>query len=139
MTIKHLSIAVIDPKRAAETLAELTQGNVRPFPPVQGAYACLWPDWNGQFIEFYPLGVRLVPTNEGADFQRLEHSSEFSSTHINLDTDLSGEEVKTIADRYGYKYFFRPADGGPLHEIWIENTLLIELVTRDLRVRSPYV
>jgi len=133
MTIKHLSIGVNEPKRAAEAMAELTRGNVRPFSPVKGAYVCLWPDWNGQFIEFYPKQIQLVPTDEGAEFRAFEKIPEFSSTHINLDTDLSGEGVKAIANRYGFKHFFRPADGGPLHEVWIENTLLIELVTKDLR------
>ena len=94
---------------------------------------CLWPDWSGQFVEFYPKVVQLVPTSEGAEFQRVDKTSEFSSTHINLDTDLKGDEVKTIANRFGYKHYFRPSDGGPLHEVWIENSILIELVTKDLR------
>ena len=133
MSIKHLSIGVNDPKHAAEAVAELTKGNVQSFHPVKGAYVCLWPDWSGQFVEFYPKKVRLVPTAEGAEFQTVENSSEFSATHINLDTDLTGEEIKAIAGGYGYKYYFRPSDGGPLHEVWIENALLIELVTKDLR------
>lgn len=131
--IKHLSLGVVDPKRAADALAELTHGNVRPFHPVKGAFVCLWPDWNGQFIEFYPKNIRLVPTSQGADFKSFENDPEFSSTHVNLETDLTGDTVKAIAARYNYEYYFRPKDGGPLHEIWIENTLLVELVTKDLR------
>jgi len=131
--LKHISLGVKDPQRAADALAELTKANVRPFHPVNGAYVCLWPDWSGQFVEFYPKQVRLVPTAEGADFQSVGDSTEFSSTHINLDTDLTGDEVKAIADRYCFKHLFRPSDGGPLHEVWIENALLIELVTKDLR------
>ncbi len=133
MVIKHLSLGVKDPKRAADAVAELTKGNVESFHPVKGAYVCLWPDWSGQFVEFYPKGVQLVPTAEGAEFQWVHIIPEFSSTHINLDTDLTGDEVKAIVARYGYKHYFRPRDGGPLHEVWIENAMLIELVTKDLR------
>lgn len=132
-TIKHLSIGVKDPKRAANALAELTKGNVDSFHPVKGAFVCLWPDWDGQFVEFYSSDVHLVPTDEGADFRSIKAISHFSSTHINIETALTGAEVKVIADRYGYKHFFRPIHGGPLHEVWIDNELLIELVTKDLR------
>lgn len=131
--LRHLSIGVNDPKRAAEAVAQLTKGNVQSFHPVKGAYVCLWPDWSGQFVEFYPKEVQLVPTAEGAEFRSVHNIPEFSSTHINLDTDLTGNEVKSIAARYEYKHYFRPSDGGPLHEVWIENSILIELVTRDLR------
>jgi len=131
--LKHLSVGVKDPKQAADALAELTGGNVRPFRPVKGAYVCLWPDWSGQFIEFYPSGTVLVPTDDGADFRKTTNRSEFRSIHINLDTELTGNEVKTIAGRYGFRHVFRPSDGGPLHEVWIENALLIELVTKDLQ------
>jgi hypothetical protein len=133
VVIKHLSLGVKDPKRAADAVAELTKGNVESFHPVKGAYVCLWPDWSGQFIEFYPKEVQLVPTEKGAEFQSGKGTSEFSSTHINVRTDLTGDEVNVIAGRYGYKHYFRPRDGGPLHEVWIENVLLIELVTKDLR------
>ena len=132
-TLRHISIGVKDPKHAATVLAELTLGKVQPFSPVKGGYVCLWPDWDGQFIEFYPEGTMVIPTDEGADFEIGKDLSEFSPVHMNLDTDLTGEEVKAIAARYGYKYHFRPRDGGPLHEVWIENSLLIELVTKDLR------
>lgn len=131
--LRHLSIGVDNPKRAADAVAELTNGNVQSFHPVKGAYVCLWPDWSGQFVEFYPNGVQLVPTAEGSEFQNAKNAPEFSSTHINLDTDLIGDEVKVIAARYGYKHHFRPSDGGPLHEVWIDNSILFELVTKDLR------
>jgi hypothetical protein len=136
VVIKHLSLGVKDPKRAADAVAELSKGNVESFHPVKGAYVCLWPDWRGQFVEFYPKEIQLLPTAEGAEFQSVRNTSEFSSTHINLETDLTGDEVETIAGRYGYHHFFRPGDGGPRHEVWIENTLLIELVTKDLRQRE---
>ena len=125
--LRHLSIGVNDPKRAVEAVAALTRGNVQSFHPVKGAYVCLWPDWDGQFVEFYPETVQLVLTDEGADFQPGENTSKFSSTHLNLETDLTGEEVKNIAARFGYKHHFQlqqlelqlPAGrGSPPHSAW---------------------
>jgi len=63
MTIKHLSIGVNEPNRAAEAMSELTRGNVRPFSPVKGAYVCLWPDWNGQFDVLYYVASDHVRGN----------------------------------------------------------------------------
>ena len=131
--LKHLSIGVGEPKRAAQALAELTRGKVDEFHPVTGGYVCLWPDWSGEFIEFYPKQVRLVPTGQGAEFKSVRETFEYYATHINLETALTSDEVKKTAARFGYKYHFRPANGGPLHEVWIENALLVELVTQDLK------
>ena len=130
--LRHLSIGVNDLKRVAEAVAQLTKGNVQSFLPVKVAYVCLWPDWSGQFVEFYPKGVQLVPTAEGAEFHWIHNIPECSSTHINLNTELTGEEVKSIATRYGYKHYFRTSGGGPFYEVWIENSILVELVTKDL-------
>ncbi len=131
--IRHLSIGVNDPKQAAEAVAELTRGKVSPFHPVKNGYVCLWSGWAGQFIEFYPKDIRLVLTNEGADFQRSPITDAFHSTHLNLTTDLTGDEVKNIAKKYSYHHYFRPSNGGPLHEVWIDDQFLLELVTKELQ------
>lgn len=130
--ISHLSVGVSNPKRAAEALAELTHGELRPFTPVPGAFACLWGGWEGQFVEIYPKNVQVIPTDEGADFTEDKEASKFGSVHINLRVDLTGDQVKTLAKKYGYTYHFRPYGGGPLHEVWLENELMVELVTKDL-------
>ena len=132
--IKHLSVGVIDPKRAAECLANLSEGTIEPFHPVEEAYVCLWGGWEGEFVEFYPKQVHLRPTSQGAEFdETLAKVPDYAATHINLDVDLTGDEVIAIAKEYEFQHHFRPSHGGPLHEVWIENELLVELVTKDLR------
>ena len=99
-TLKHISIGVKDPKHAVTVLAELTMGKVLPFSPVKGGYACLWPDWEGQFIEFYPKGTVVVPTDEGADFETGKEAAEFTKKlvegkRIRLEFDIQQR------DKYG--------------------------------------
>ena len=56
--IHHLSIAAQDPKRAADTLAELMGGTAVPFPPNPGSFFALQLDEHGSGVEVYPAGTR---------------------------------------------------------------------------------
>lgn len=130
--LKHVSIGVDDPKKAAEAVAELTEGKASPFHPVENGWVCLWNGWDGEFIEFYPSGTHLVLTEHGAEFQGFKEERKTCATHINLSVACTGKDVQEIAKRYGYTSYFRPSDGGPLWEVWLDNSVLIELVTSDL-------
>lgn len=132
--LKHLSCAVANPRRAADALAKLTQGQVEPFHPLPGAFVCLWGGWENQFVELYPKGKGIVPGDgdDGGDFADVDSFTR-GSVHLNLDTEVSAEEIKKIAAEFGYRYCYRPKSGGPLHEVWLENELLVELVSPELR------
>ena len=127
-----MSMGVTDPKKVAEALAAMTEGTVDTFHPVEGAYVCLWGGWEGQFIELYPKDTVLTLTPGGAEFETRAKAAGPGSTHINLEVSATGEEIIQLAKRYGLKHHFRPDHGGPLHEIWFGEELMVELVTSDL-------
>jgi hypothetical protein len=66
--IYHLSIAAIQPRRVADVLAELWNGEVFPFPAVaKGSFAVLAGDDRNSLIEIYPLGTELVLEADSSD------------------------------------------------------------------------
>jgi len=129
--LKHLSLAVRNPKAAAEKLAELTEGQAVPFHPVTGGWVCLWGGWDNQFVEFYPKGTVIFNSGEGGDF-RDDPKAEGQPVHLNLSVGGSTADVVALAKRLGCPYHFRPGDGGPLHEVWLEEDFMVEIVTPDL-------
>jgi len=63
--INHISIAVKEPKRVAEVLAEIWNGVVYPFPPAPGSFIVLADDGRGTAVEITPAGTVLVTTLYG--------------------------------------------------------------------------
>ena len=90
----HLSVAVQDPKRCAEILAELTGGETEVFSPLKGSYVCLWGGWEGQFIEFYPAGTILKETASGCEFAIRPLKKRSHGIHLNITTQKSLGETK---------------------------------------------
>ncbi len=129
--LKHLSLAVRDPKTVADKLAKLTQGEPAPFHPVPGGWVCLWGGWEGQFVEFYPKGTVVYLSDEGGDF-KTDSKAHGQPVHLNLSIGGSTEDVVALAKKLGCPYHFRPGSGGPLHEVWLEQDFMVELVTPDL-------
>ena len=62
--INHISIAVNDPERVANVLAEIWDGVVYPFPPAPDSYIVLANDGRGTAVEVTPAGTVLVPGDE---------------------------------------------------------------------------
>lgn len=59
--INHISIAVNDPERVANVLAELWDGMVLPFPPAPNSFFVLADDGKGTAVEISPSGTVLIP------------------------------------------------------------------------------
>ena len=72
-----------------------------------------------------------VPTEEHeAKFVQSGSMPEFVATHLNVNTDLSVEEVKEIAEREGWRCFVANRGEGlfQLIELWIENRFMVEVM-----------
>jgi hypothetical protein len=66
--IFHLSIAAAQPRRVANVLAAIWEGELLPFPPVAtGSFAVMAGDERNSLIEVYPLGTELAPADGDAD------------------------------------------------------------------------
>ena len=139
--IHHFSIPAHDTARVARVLAELMGGTALPFRgPLAGAFMVAQGDAHGTAIEIYPEAVILKP---GADAQPMvfDHAplaAHAGAFHALLSVPVARAVVEAIGNREGWRtrFFGRAAPGKPpafhVIEFWVENRILLELVTADL-------
>lgn len=147
--INHISIAVNNPEKVANVLAELWNGFVVPFPPCPGSFMVFADDGRGSAVEVTPVDTILVP-GEGlpseenfdantpteefeAKFVKSDFVPRYSPTHLNINTQLSEAEVKEIAKREGWRTLTCNRDRGlfQLIELWIEDRFMLEVMTPE--------
>jgi hypothetical protein len=149
--INHISIAVADPERVANVLAEIWDGMVYPFPPAPNSYIVLANDGRGTAVEVTPAGTVLVPGEGLPDESDVNASTEeyearfvksdlvpkYVATHLNINTKKSIEEIREIAKREGWRVFVANRDNGlfQLIEVWVENTFMLEVMTPEQTAR----
>lgn len=145
--INHISIAVNEPERVANFLAEIWDGIVYPFPPAPDSFFVLANDGKGTAVEISPAGTVLVP-GEGlpdendpdantseyeAKFVQSEFVPRYVATHMNINTKKTIDEVRAIAKREGWRVLVCNRGGGlfQLIEVWVENTFMLEVMTPE--------
>jgi hypothetical protein len=142
--IHHVSIPARDPEHVARVLAELLGGYYGPFiGPIPGAWAVYQDDAYGSGIEVYTEQTTLVP-GEGDEqgSARMAEPARHSPFHALISTKLDRAAIERIGAREGWRtrHFWRgPGDVRlfELYEVWVENRILLELVTEDML--APYV
>lgn len=158
--INHISIAVENPEKVANVLAELWNGMVIPFPPCPNSFIALANDGRGSGVEVTPLNTILIP-GEGlppeesfdantlteeyeAKFVASDFTPRYTATHLNINTPLNEQRVKEIANREGWRVLTCNRGEGlfQLIEVWIENRFMLEVMTpeqtaRYIEVTSP--
>ncbi|WP_271252237.1 hypothetical protein [Pseudanabaena sp. Chao 1811] len=130
--IHHLSIAVANPFRVAKILAELMNGQFFEFPIHQGAYIAIADDTYGTAIEILPQKAVWVAGMTEVEVKETEQAPALHSVHAAISVPISRERIEEIGIREGWLVRF--CDRGPfqLIEFWLENSLLIELITDDM-------
>ena len=138
--IHHASIPAENPRRVAKVLAELLGGRSLPFPGLDGAFWTGPGDANGTMIDVYPSTTYLVPGRgeEPVDF-RDGAKPMFSAWHLLVSVAVPTSRIFEIATREGWRSarVERQEGAFELVELWIENRVLIELVTPE--GRAAYV
>jgi hypothetical protein len=156
--INHISIAVNDPKKVADVLAEIWDGLVYPFPPAPGSFFVLANDGKGTAVEITPAGTVIVPGEGEPDENDLGAATEeyearfvksdlvprYVATHLNINTRKSIDEIRAIAKREGWRVLVANRGEGlfQLVEFWVENSFMIEVMTpeqtaRYIEITSP--
>ncbi|MBD2570001.1 hypothetical protein [Anabaena lutea] len=133
--IHHISISVQNPQHVAEVLAEVINGKSFPFFPHPGSYMVLPLDEHGTGIEVYPFKTELVPGrgNEQVQFVETANSSGFTATHAAVSVSSSREKIEEIGNREGWRTIFCNRDSFfDVIEFWIENKIMIELLTPEM-------
>jgi hypothetical protein len=135
--IHHVSIPARDPRRVAEVLAELMEGQYHPFGPLDGAYMAASGDTHGSMIEVYPERTTLnIPDRDDqVVFAENPAPPKTWPFHVLLSVPREREEIERIGVREGWraKTFGRGMQGqAPFFhvvEFWLENRLMIEVVS----------
>jgi len=158
--INHISIAVHNPEKVANVIAELWNGAVVPFPPAPDSFIVFANDGRGSGVEITPINTVIVPGNglppeEGFDintrteefeahFVQADSAPQYIPTHLNINTHLSIEEIKEIGRREGWRVLTCNRGEGlfQLVELWIEDRFMLEVMTpeqtkRYLEITSP--
>jgi hypothetical protein len=129
-SLNHGSVYARQPQRAAEALAQLSDGLARPFGPCEGAWVCFLgaadEDWDGPFIELYPHTAVLVAGDGGARFAKSTRAPQGAGTHFNITVQKTRGELEAACEKSGLACAWRQWQG--LLEVWLEDELLIECV-----------
>ncbi|EML0344189.1 hypothetical protein V9657_004682 [Vibrio vulnificus] len=134
MKIKHLSINSHQPKRSSLILAELTNGEAKAFPSktMTGAWMCVWSEIDNELVEFIPANYKLTFGDLAATYKEQSESQNFHASHFMLEANKSVDELVTIAEKHQLMHRFRKHFGGPLYEVWLEDSLLVEFYSDEI-------
>ena len=137
--IHHVSIPARDPQHVAQVLAELFGGYAGPFVgPMPGAWVVYQEDGHGTGIEVYSEGTVLLPGEGDAMGEvRLGDAPRAVAFHALVSVNVDRATIERIGAREGWRtrHFWRGPRGArlfELYEFWIENRVMLELVTEDM-------
>jgi hypothetical protein len=131
--IHHLSISAENPQHVAQVLAEILQGQPTPHPYNSGGYTVFLFDEHGTEIEIYSLGTGIVPGDSEELRTYIQNAPAFkaTATHTLISTTLSTQQIEQIAARENW-LVQRSSFGFEYILLWVENRLLIELLTPEM-------
>jgi hypothetical protein len=137
--IHHVSIPARDPEHVAKVLAELLGGYAGPFiGPFPGAFAVYQDDAHGTGIEVYQDGATIVP-GEGTTMGCMAMAEPIKATafHALISVKCDRATIERIGAREGWRthhYWRGPGDVKlfELYEVWVENRILLEVMTEDM-------
>ncbi len=136
--IHHISVAAQNPQHVAQVLAEVLKGQFVPFPPVYGSYMVVAMDEHGTAIEVLPIGTEILPGSGSGDcyFEQNSKPSSYTATHAAVSVPRSQPEIEAIGQREGWRVVRCDREGFfDLMEFWVENTLMLELLTPEMTAR----
>lgn len=130
MLIAHVSIPADDPKRAAEGIADIMQGEAMPFPP-GGPNA--WVAWSGDGeidLEIVPRGQLIHRGDAEAEWRPGGARSPLTETHVAIGVDRGADDIIAVAAKYNWPARRCERGGGlfALVEVWVEGVFLIEFL-----------
>lgn len=135
--IHHVSIPARDPEHVARVLAELLGGYAGPFiGAIPGAWVAYAEDPFGSGIEVYPERTTIVPGDGGATVAANEPAPAVAF-HALISVAADRATIERVGEREGWRtrhYWRGPADVRlfELYELWVENRIMLELVTEDM-------
>jgi hypothetical protein len=138
--IHHVSISARSPKHVAGVIAELMDGRMFPFPGrIADSFMAVSGDDYGTLIEVFPETVTIRPGEGNSPVDSAHNATVgYVPFHVLLSVPIDRVTVARIGAREGWRtgYFGRGSRGTApafhVIELWIENRLMIEIVTPDM-------
>ena len=132
--LHHLSIPAREPERVARALAELLGGDVTPFGPLPGSWIAWARDEAGTAIDCLPVGTEMRPGegDETCQFSSAEYPSPFGATHAALSVDRTEDEIRSVAEREGWRAVRCDRGSFSVIEVWVENAVMLEFLTPEM-------
>ncbi len=132
--IHHYSIAVSNTKKVANILSRLFEGSVSEFGPYKNSHMVWLGDEYGTAIEVYPDGTEMIPDTENGQARFVHNAthSGFTATHAAISIKRTREEIYTFAKEAGWRALELSRGEFNVIEFWIENKVMIELLTPDM-------
>jgi hypothetical protein len=137
--IHHVSIPARNPGHVAGVLSELLGGYAGPFiGPIPGAWVVYQEDGIGTGIEVYEERTALVPGNHEAMCTAQQgEPPQAIAFHALISVKADRDTIERVGARE--KWLTRHCWRGPngtrlfeLYELWVENRVMLELVTEDM-------
>lgn len=133
--ILHASIPAANPALVSTVLAQLIGGQSFVFPPFERSFIAISHEQAGLSLEVYPDDLQLLPDHAGGDVVGIPGQSPAShgAFHLALATALDREAIFRLAEEQGWCCReLRRGGVFSLIEFWVENRLLIELLTPEM-------
>ena len=137
--IHHVSIPARDPEHVARVLAELLGGYAGPFiGPFPDAWVVYQEDRFGSGIEVYGERTTLVPgEHHTMATQQSSEPPQAVAFHALVSVKADRAAIERVGAREGWRtqHFWRGPPGMrlfELYEFWVENRVMLELVTEDM-------
>lgn len=132
--IHHISIPVTDTRGVIEILQELFGGRITRFGPYRDSWILWMGDEHGTAIEVYPVGTEMYPPQGRGQalFRESAHPSPYIATHATVSLNRTVPEIQAIAAAHGWRAELLPRGGFDVVEFWIENHVMLELMTPEM-------
>lgn len=133
--ILHASIPAANPAQVSAVLAEIIGGESFEFPPFERSLIAISKGEPGLSLEVYPDDLQLLPDSSGGDVVGVYGNAPASRSafHLAIATRLDRDAVFRLADQQGWCCReLRRGGVFSLIEFWVENRLLIEILTPEM-------
>ena len=132
--IHHVSIPVTDTRHVIEVLRDLFGGVITEFGPYRDSWILWTGDEHGTAIEVYPVGTEMFPPDGPGQalFRESDHPSPFVATHATVSLNRTVAEIQAVAAAQGWRAVQLPRGPFDVVEFWIENHVMLELMTPDM-------
>ena len=130
--IHHISIEADDPMKVATVIAKLMGGEAREGFPFKHACAAFSGDEYGTMVECWQRGKVVAIPKSGPGTFEIEDAGalqDYQAFHTALSVELEDDEIMTIAKEAGWETAVRPNGAFSVVEVWIENRLLLEVLS----------